>query len=112
MSTSIHYPAHSNKSVHVALWGLQILAAAGFLFFGSMKLTGAPMMVQCSMLLLTPALSSLGALLLVGTLIGAVMTHLLIIGGNPVPAIVLLVITSIIAWGPRGQLLRLLGKRY
>jgi uncharacterized membrane protein YphA (DoxX/SURF4 family) len=104
------------------VWTLQVLAAAMFLFVGSSKLAGAPMMVQMfgaigigqwfryvtgaievvgAVLLLVPSLAGFGALALAVTMIGAIITHLFIVGGNPAPAIVLLGATTTIAWTRR-----------
>jgi putative oxidoreductase len=100
-------------------WTLQIACAAMFLFAGGSKLAGNPDMVTAfntigvgqwfryltaaievigALLLLVPSLAFFGALALAMTMVGAVMTHLFIIGGSPVPAIVLLAATSAIAW--------------
>ena len=67
---------------------------------GSVEVLGA-------VLLLIPRTSGLGALLLVGTMLGAIATHLFIIGGSPVPALVLLIVTGIIAWGRRQRTMNL-----
>jgi putative oxidoreductase len=88
---------------------LQILTAAAFLMAGFAKLSGQPMMVETfdrvgigqwfryvtggleiasAILLLIPRLTPVGAALLVCTMIGAVLTHLVLIGGSPVPAVV------------------------
>ncbi|MBA3768598.1 MAG: DoxX family protein, partial [Acidobacteria bacterium] len=72
-------------------------------------LTGA-LEVAGALALLIPRLSGAGALLLVGVMIGAVLTHLFVIGGNPGMAIVLLLVSVIIAWGRRDRTLRLLGR--
>jgi putative oxidoreductase len=66
--------------------------------------------VVSAILLLVPALSGLGALLLVPTMIGAIATHLFIVGGNPVIPIVLLAITAFIAWGRKETILELFNK--
>jgi putative oxidoreductase len=110
---------------HVALWATQIVVAAMFLFSGGLKLAGAAEMVGlfdaigigqwfryltgsieviAALLLLTPRLALFGALLLIPTMIGAIVTHLFIVGGTPMPAIVLLVGASAIAWVRRYQL--------
>jgi hypothetical protein len=110
-----------------ALWTLQIFSAAMFLFAGFHKLTGGPDMVQAfatiglgqwfryftgtievasAMLLLIPSLAVFGAVALTVTMVGAVITHVAIIGGTPIPAIVLLVVTATIAWMRRAQLSR------
>jgi uncharacterized membrane protein len=70
---------------------------------GTLEVTGA-------LALLTPWFSGPGALLLVAVMIGAVATHLFIIGGSPLLAILLLVVMAITAWVRRGQILRLLGR--
>ena len=101
------------------LWTLQILSAAMFLFSGSLKLTSAPMMVQMfgvigvgqwfryatggievvsALLLLIPALAAYGAAALAVTMVGAIITHVFIVGGSPAIPIVLLGATATIAW--------------
>ena len=104
------------------LWTLQILSAAMFLFAGGLKLAGAPPMVQLfdvvgvgqwfryltgtievvsAVLLLIPSLAAYGAAALVVTMIGAIFTHLFIVGGSPAIPIVLLASTASIAWARR-----------
>jgi len=121
----------TGKAMNIVLWVLQIGAAAMFLMAGFSKLSGAPQMVDMfsviglgqwfryltgsmevigALMLLIPRLSGVGALLLVCVMIGAVITHLFVIGGSPVMAIVLLVVSAIIAWGRRDRTLRLLGR--
>jgi uncharacterized membrane protein YphA (DoxX/SURF4 family) len=96
----------------VALWLTQIALAAMFLLAGGLKLTGAQEMVVLfdaigigqwlryvtgsievlsAVALLVPAWAAFGALLLVPTMVGAVVTHLFVVGGSAVPATVLLV---------------------
>lgn len=115
----------------IGLWTLQILAAAAFLAAGSFKLTGNPMMVQIfahiglgqwfrlvtgavevtgAIALLVPAAAAFGGLLLAVTMACAVFTHLAVIGGNPVPAVVLLLITGSIAWVRRASFRAVLGR--
>jgi putative oxidoreductase len=100
------------------LWILQIAVAALFLFAGTAKLTGDPMMVQLfaligagqwfryvtgtievigATLLLIPRLALFGALAIAVTMVGAIITHLFVVGGNPVLPVVLLGVTGIIA---------------
>jgi len=69
-------------------------------------LTGA-LEVAGAILLLIPRTSGLGALMLVGVMIGAVVTHLSVIGGNPLMAIILLGVTSLVAWERRQQTMNL-----
>jgi Flp pilus assembly protein TadB len=52
--------------------------------------------------------SGLGALLLVGVMAGAVFTHVFIVGGSPLMAIILLVVTGLVAWGRRRRTMSLL----
>ena len=49
--------------------------------------------------LLIPRLTPVGAALLVCTMTGAVLTQLVLIGGSPVPALVLSCFAAIILWG-------------
>jgi uncharacterized membrane protein YphA (DoxX/SURF4 family) len=106
----------------IALWTLQVAAAAMFLMAGTLKLSGVPAMVQVfdavgfgqwfryltgaievvsGLLLLVPSLAFYGAAALTATMVGAVMTHLFVVGGSPLPAAVLLAATAAIAWGRR-----------
>lgn len=119
----------TGKVLNVVLWVLQIAVAAMFLMSGFAKLSGAPQMVALfegigvgqwfryltgalevfgAVLLLVPRLSGIGALLLVGVMAGAVATHLFIVGGSPLMAVVLLIVTGVIAWGRRERTARLL----
>ena len=113
------------RAKNVALWALQILTAAAFFLAGFATLSGYPMMVETfdkigigqwfryvtgtieiasAILLLIPRLAPVGAALLVCTMIGAVLTHLFLIGGSPVAALVLLCFAAIILWGRFGTL--------
>ena len=113
-------PRAESSRVKVAIvWMLQIFSAAMFLFAGASKLAGAAPMVQVfgaigigqwfryltgaievvsAVLLLVPSLALFGSLALAVTMVGAIITHLFIVGGNPAPAILLLAFTSTIAW--------------
>ena len=109
----------SSKGKTIALWSLQILVAAAFLMAGFAKLSGHPMMVQTfekigvgqwfryvtgsievvsAILLLVPRLVPVGAALLVGTMCGAVLTHLVKLGGSPIPPLVLGCLAATILW--------------
>lgn len=106
-------------------WALRILAAATFLAAGGAKLAGVPMMVAIydqigigqwfrvvtglvevagAIALLVPATAAFGGLLLAVTMFFAVLTHLFVIGGSPVPAVVLLLVTATVAWLHRASL--------
>ena len=117
------------KIVNVLLWVLQIGAAGMFLMVGFLKLSGNPQLVGLfeaiglgqwfryltgtlevagAFLLLIPRMSGLGALMLAGVMVGAVVTHVFIVGGSPLMAIVLLVVTGVVAWGRRQRTMNLL----
>ena len=119
----------TEKIINVGLWILQIGAAGMFLMVGFFKLSGDPRMVGLfdaiglgqwfryvtgslevlgAVLLLVPRLSGLGALLLVGVMLGAVPTHLFVVGGSPLPAIILLIVTGVTAWGRRQRTINVL----
>jgi len=112
-----------SKRVNVTLWILQILAALAFLLAGGSKLAGAQQMVDTfekigvgqwfryltgflevtgAIGLLIPRYTFYAAALLATVMIGAVITHLAVLGGSPAPAIVLLLITGAIAYFRRG----------
>jgi putative oxidoreductase len=120
-----------SKAKNIALWMLQGLTAAAFLMAGFAKLSSQPIMVEMfdkiglgqwfryltggieitsAILLLVPKLTPVGAGLLVCTMSGAVITHLVKIGGSPVPAIVLGCFAAIILWGRFDSLKTLAGR--
>ena len=109
----------------VALWLTQIALAGMFMLAGGLKLTGAPEMiglfdaigvgqwfryvtgsieVVSAVALLVPRWAAFGALLLIPTMVGAVFTHLFIVGGSPLMATVLLTGSVSVAWARRDQL--------
>ena len=121
--------AKPGKAMNVVLWILQILGAAMFLMAGVSKLTGNEQMVGMfdvigigqwfryltggievlsAILLLIPRFSGIGALLLIPTMIGAILTHLFIVGGSPIVPIILLIVMGIIAYGRRDRTIALL----
>jgi putative oxidoreductase len=115
------------RNALAALWIAQLAVAGMMLFAGGLKLAGAPQMVALfdaigigqwfryltggievasGAALLVPSLAPFAALVLVPTMIGAVITHLLIVGGSAAPAVVLLAGSLAIAWARREQLAR------
>jgi uncharacterized membrane protein YphA (DoxX/SURF4 family) len=70
-------------------------------------LTGA-LEVAGAFLLLIPRTSGLGALMLAAVMVGAVITHVFIVGGSPLMATILLVVTIVVAWGRRQRTMNLL----
>jgi len=115
-------PQSRSHTGTMAIWIVQIATSAMFLLAGSSKLAGVPAMVGLfdaigigqwfryltgsievvsAILLLVPSLAFFGALLLVPTMVGAVLTHLFIVGGNPAPALVLGAAAAAIGWTRR-----------
>jgi uncharacterized membrane protein YphA (DoxX/SURF4 family) len=109
----------------ISAWVLQGVVAAAFFAAGAAKLAGAAYMVQLfdqigvgqwfryatglvevigALALVVPGLASLGALWLGGTMVFAVLTHLVVLHTNPVPAIVLGVLNALIVYLRRGEL--------
>ena len=118
-------PASRARPLTIALWIVQIVCAAAFLAAAAAKLTGQPMMVDVfarlgmgqgfryltaavevigGVGLLIPKFAGRAALLLAVTMAFAVLAHLTVLGGNPGPAILLLVLTSVIAWLRRREI--------
>jgi putative oxidoreductase len=117
--------ASPSKPLMIFRWTLQIIVGAAFIAAGAAKVAAAPPMVAIfdqigigqwfryvtaaveiagGGLLLWPGRAAYGALLLVCTMVGALVTHLVFIGGNPAPAAVLLVASLLLLWLNRGQL--------
>jgi len=113
--------SHSTTQRRI-VWGVRILLALAFGAAGIAKLAGAAQMVQVfeaigfgqwfryvtgaieiggAVLLLVPATGFLGGLLLAVTMAGAVATHLVLIGGSAVPALVLGLLSAFVAWRQR-----------
>src|SRR6266436_883782 len=118
----------TGKSVNVVLWALQ-LAAGMFLMVGCLKLSGNAQLVGLfeaiglgqwfryltgalevagALLLVIPRTSGLSALMLAGVMTGAVVTHVFIVGGSPLGAMILFVVTGLVAWGRRQRTMHLL----
>jgi len=112
-------PAASGRGRLVTLWILQGLAALAFLSAGGSKLGGGEEMVAVfdkigvgqwfryvtgllevvgAIGLLIPRYAFYAAALLAIIMIGAVITHVAILGGSPLPAIFLLILTGAIAY--------------
>lgn len=109
----------------VSLWSLKGLLAAVFLLAGGLKIYGLPMMVENfqqmgfgqwfryptgilevigAITILMPSVAAFGAVLLSCIMVGAIATHLFLIGGSPVPAAVLLALSAVIAFAHRAQI--------
>ena len=108
----------------ILVWVLQIAAAIAFFLAGGSKFAGVEKMVSIfadigwgqwfryltgvlevigAGLILLPRTALFGGLLLACIMLGGVFTHLFLVGGSPVPAIVLFCITATVAWLRRSQ---------
>ena len=122
--------SRKSRKIRITSWALQLLAAAAFIAAGSAKLAAIPMMVDIfdkigfgqwlriftgiveitgGLALLIPAAAAYGEVVLACTMAVGVMTHLLIIGGNPAPAILLFIMTASIAYLRRDSFLIFFG---
>ena len=111
--------ANSGKGRTIGLWVLRVLLGAAFLAAGGAKLAGAQAMVEIfqkvgigqwfrivtgllevsgGILLLIPRLTFYGAALLLVVMVSAVTAHLTVLGGNPAPPLILLVLNAVTAW--------------
>jgi putative oxidoreductase len=111
--------ANSGKRRKVGLWILRVLLGAAFIGAGGAKLAGVQAMVDIfqkvrlgqwfrivtgllevsgGILLLIPRLTFYGAALLLPVMVGAITAHLTVLGGNPAPAMILLVLNAVTAW--------------
>lgn len=123
-----HAPASAGRGMNITLWVLQGIMALGFALNGLMKLSGSPQAVAIfeamgtagwmpyvigvleilgAIGLLIPRLSGTAALAFIALMIGAVVSHL-IWGGSPVPAVVLLILSAVVAYGRRSTVSDLL----
>lgn len=112
-------------SARIVDWAVRILLAVAFVSAGGMKLAGVPQFVAMfdqiglgqwfrlltgalevtgGLLVLIPRTAVWGALLLACVMAGAIVTHLTVIGGNPMPALVLLALAAAVLWVRRARL--------
>jgi len=124
ISVSQSLPIRRSRLGLIALWGLQVGLAALFLFAGASKLAGAPAMVALfdsigvgqwfryvtglievvsAVALLVPSFAPFGALLLASTMVGAIATHLFIVGGSPALPALLLLGLLVVVWARRDR---------
>ena len=122
---------HPGRAGRIALWAVQLVLAGMFLLAGGSKLAGAAAMVALfdaigvgqwfryvtgcievvsAIALLVPSFAPFGAIALVATMVGAVATHLFIVGGSPAVPVVLLLGSLVVAWARRDQLSRALSR--
>ena len=105
-----------------AIWGVRILLALAFVAAGAAKLAGVEQMVATfevigwgqwfryvtggievagALLMLIPATGVYAGLLLGGTMVGGTVSHLLVVPGSPVPALVLGLLCALVVWHNR-----------
>lgn len=105
-----------------AIWGVRILLALAFGAAGAAKLAGLEQMVATfeaigwgqwfryvtggievagALLMLIPATGLVAGLLLGGTMLGGAVSHLLVVPGSPVPAMVLGLLCALVVWHNR-----------
>ncbi|MGH3095344.1 MAG: DoxX family protein [Streptosporangiales bacterium] len=110
------------RPANIALWCLQVVTAVAVVGAGLATVGGAAQPVEMfdrigagewfryltgalevagGLGLLIPTLRGLAGLALAALWVGATATHFFVIGGNPVPAVVLLVMSCAIAYGRR-----------
>ena len=104
---------------NLLIWVMSVLAGLAFLGAGGAKLAGAPAMVAVfekvgvgqwfryvtgllevlgAIALFVPRIRFYGAAMLATVMIGAVVSHLTVLGGSPVAPLVLFAMTGAIAW--------------
>jgi uncharacterized membrane protein YphA (DoxX/SURF4 family) len=109
----------------IALWATQLVLAAMFLMAGGSKLAGVPDMVSLfdligigqwlryvtgvievisGIALLVPSAAVFGALLLIATMLGAIITNVFVVPASPVIPLLLLLAAAAVAWARRHQL--------
>jgi putative oxidoreductase len=119
------------KALSIAAWAISVPLAAMLVMAGTSKLRGVPMMVGLfeaigvgqwfryvtgflevlgAGLLFVPRLSGVGATLLAAVMVGAIATHIFIVGGSFAVPLALLVAALFVAYVRRDRTLALLGR--
>ena len=117
----------SGRAQLIALWLAQVALAVMFLMAGGSKLAGVPAMVSLfdaiglgqwfryvtgvieitsGIALLVPSAALFGALLLIPTMLGAIVTNVFVVPASPVMPLLLLLAAAAVAWARRHQLRR------
>jgi uncharacterized membrane protein YphA (DoxX/SURF4 family) len=121
---SVAVAAAPSRWKSVSLWVVRGVLALAFAAAGAAKLYGVPMLVEefehlglgqwfryftgsleliGAILILLPPVVAFGGVLLSCIMVGAPISHLFVIGGSPVPALVLLTLSAIGAYAKRSQ---------
>lgn len=124
--------ASTGRRTNIALWTLQTITALAVLGAGITTIAGGTqvaavfdaigagdwfryltgaLQIAGALGLLVPRLCGLAGLALAGLWLSAIGTHLLVIGGNPAPAVVLFVLSAAVAWTRRDRISGLLVRR-
>lgn len=114
-----------SKPIKITVWTLQIIVGLMFVSAGVMKLSGAQFAIEifehigigqwfryvtgtvelvAGLLLLLPLTAPFAGIILAITMVCAIFTHLAVIGGSPIPAVLLLAGSLAIVWLRRRQL--------
>jgi putative oxidoreductase len=109
----------------IALWLTQVVLAVMFLMAGGSKLVGVPAMVGLfdaigvgqwfryatgvievisAIALLIPSAAIFGAMLLIPTMLGAIITNVFVVPASPVAPLLLLLAAAGVVWARRRQL--------
>ncbi|MFI0419467.1 DoxX family protein [Spongiactinospora sp. 9N601] len=118
----------ANRTWNTALWGLQAVAAGGFLFAALRKFAGvepAPstfaaiglgdwvryfvggLEVAGAAALLVPSLTGLAGLVFTGLTAGAAFAQVLVVDGGAATPLALFAVSALVAWGRRENTVRL-----
>lgn len=123
-STHVQPPTVATRSAkafwaNAGLWLIQAMLAIAFLMAGWGKLSGAPEMVAlfeqvggqwfrykvgilevgAAVLTVWPSTAAIGAAIIAVVMAGAVLTHVVLIGGSSAPAAMFLLLACVLAWG-------------
>jgi putative oxidoreductase len=121
------------RLLSIALWTLQVMLALTFAMAGFAKVGGDAAMVEMfatiaigqwfrylvgaleiagALGVLVPRLSGLAALGLLCLMAGATLTNVFVLHTSPLPPIVLMVVSALLAWGRWPRTRTLLARRY
>jgi len=120
-----------SRGLNITLWVLQVILAVGFALFALMKFSGAPdavvvfeemgtagwmpyvigsLEILGAIGLLIRRVAGLAAVAFVALMVGAVLSHLILGVGSPILAIVLLILSALVAYGRWGSMSGTTGK--
>ncbi|MEO5928353.1 MAG: DoxX family protein [Candidatus Kapaibacterium sp.] len=121
-----------SRVVNILLWIAQILLAAMFIFSGFHKVSGDPIMIGvfekvgmgqwfryltgglellAGIGLLIPRFAGISAVVLAVVMVGAVITHIAILGGSFAVPLALMILLAVVAWRRMDGINALLGRK-